>query len=475
MTGLNILSLFDGISAGKVAIERAGIPIAKYYSSEIDKYAIQVSKANHPDIIQLGDATKWKGWDIDWASIDLLFAGFPCQSWSVAGKQLGDKDARGQLMWVMLDILNHIKSLNTNVKFLFENVRMKKEFLVYVNKAIGVDPIMIDSALVSAQSRQRLYWTNIEGDDNSDLFSKKRISQPEDRGILLKDIVGDDVSEKYHVPRQPPCRNLIVSENKTTVKVRKYEVEVERLRMVLMASKLCKEYTCNDISRKLKVPKTKVEHWFRRDDSFAIPDAEVWPRLKSLLEIETDDFDKSLTEFEIKYNTYDMANRVYHTDGKAPTLTTGKPRRIGHYNGGGIGDRVYSTQAKSVCLRALGGGRGAKTGLYAVAQRGRNIVDGKRKDIKGAETKQRFETSYNEKANALTGVQKDSLLLDRCIIRKLTPNECCRLQTLPDNYCSVVSDSQAYKCLGNTWTVDVIVHILKNIINKKNKNEKKTN
>jgi DNA (cytosine-5)-methyltransferase 1/DNA (cytosine-5)-methyltransferase 3A len=175
---MNVLSLFDGISGGRVALERANITVDKYYASEIDKWAIAISKKNYPDIIQLGDINNWRTWDIDWKSIDLLFAGFCCQSWSQAGKQQGDKDPRGALMWVMLDIFNHIKTLNPNVYFLFENVKMKKEFLDYVNKAIGCESILINSALVSAQNRQRNYWTNIPN-----------VTQPEDKRIYLKDII----------------------------------------------------------------------------------------------------------------------------------------------------------------------------------------------------------------------------------------------------------------------------------------------
>lgn len=417
MNKINCLSLFDGISCGRVALERAKIPVEKYYASEIDKYAIQVSKANYPDIIQLGDATKWKEWDIDWKKIDLLFAGFPCQSWSIAGKQKGDKDERGQLLWTMLDILNHIKAFNPDIKFLFENVKMKKEFLIYINKAIGVDGILINSSLVSAQNRERMYWTNIEGDDNSDLLCLNRISQPKDKGILLKDIIEEGAVD--------------------------------------------------------------------REKSYCI-DA----------------------------NYHKGGNLKNYFEKRRRQLVFDKPVRLGHFNKGSQADRVYSTEGKSVCLNALGGGGDAKTGLYAVAQRGRNIVDGKRKDIKGTKTEQRFETSYSEKSNTLTSMQKDSLLLEvpeatkkgyceipancgvdltqpnsktrrgrkmssktNCLtatntefywnngytIRKLTVTECCRLQTLKDDYCSVVSKSQAYKCIGNGWTVDVIAHILKGI------------
>jgi len=121
-----VLSLFDGISAGRVALERANISYDNYYASEIDKYAISITQHNYPNTIQLGDVTKWREWDIDWSSIDLLFAGFPCQSWSLAGQQKGDEDPRGKLLWVMLEIREHILKYNPNLSYLFENVNMKK-------------------------------------------------------------------------------------------------------------------------------------------------------------------------------------------------------------------------------------------------------------------------------------------------------------------------------------------------------------
>ena len=172
---MNILSLFDGISCGRVALERAEIPVMNYYASEVDKYAIQVSRKNWPDIIQLGDVTQWESWDLP--KIDMILAGSPCQGFSFAGKQLAFDDPRSKLFFVFVNIL---KALQPHY-FLLENVKMKKEFQDVISQALGVEPIEINSALVSAQNRKRLYWTNIQG-----------IEQPEDKGILLRDIVFDD-------------------------------------------------------------------------------------------------------------------------------------------------------------------------------------------------------------------------------------------------------------------------------------------
>lgn len=181
---MTVLSLFDGMSCGQIALNQLGIKVDEYYASEIDKWAIQVTQKNYPDTIQLGDITKWREWDIDWASINLVYGGSPCQGFSFAGKQLAFDDPRSKLFFEFVDIVNHIKSLNPDVKFLLENVRMKKEYLDVISEYMGVQPVMINSALVSAQNRVRFYWTNIG-----------EIEQPEDRGILLKDIIesGTDI------------------------------------------------------------------------------------------------------------------------------------------------------------------------------------------------------------------------------------------------------------------------------------------
>ena len=181
---MKILSLFNGISGLHLACDRAGIDVDVCYYSEIDKYANKATEHHYPNDIALGDVTKWREWDIDWASVDLVGAGFPCQAWSVAGQQLGDKDERGMLFWTTLEIIKHVLYFNPRAKFLMENVKMKKDFEQYIThhteQALGhVEKTLINSALVSAQNRQRYYWTNFE------------VTQPDDKGILLKDIIED--------------------------------------------------------------------------------------------------------------------------------------------------------------------------------------------------------------------------------------------------------------------------------------------
>lgn len=184
---MNVVSLFDGISCGRIALERAGFKIKKYFASEIDKPAIKVSSLHYPDNVQMGDITKIRfrdGWFITpnkafyMGKVDVLMGGSPCQGFSFAGKQLNFEDPRSKLFFEFIRLLNEVKLYNPNVKFLLENVMMKKDYQDVISKHLFVNPININSSLVSAQNRVRLYWTNIMG-----------VVQPEDRGILLKDIL----------------------------------------------------------------------------------------------------------------------------------------------------------------------------------------------------------------------------------------------------------------------------------------------
>jgi DNA-cytosine methyltransferase len=308
----------------------------------------------------MGDVTQWRNWDIDWASIGLVTGGFPCQAWSMAGKQLGDKDERGMLFWVMLDIIKHVKHFNPNVNFMIENVKMKKEFEEYITmhteSALGeVHKILINSALVSAQNRNRYYWTSFP------------VDQPEDKGILLTDILDVD-----------PGDGFLLSD-KGINRIKKYknsEVMLgdndKALCLVAGYSKLGRDNTfikCGRmVGRKIN-PETG-----RRDD--------YNPDLKTVQRLET------------------------RIDNKSGCLTTVQK------------DNQIVIREKSKTVRASGRG------------------------------------SYDRH-------EWDSI--SNCHYRKLTPTECERLQTVPDNYTNHVSNSQRYKMLGNGWTVDVIAHIFKNL------------
>jgi DNA-cytosine methyltransferase len=160
MNKLNVLSLFDGISSGRVALERAGIGVGHFFASELDPYAIKIVKNNWPDTIQLGDVQNWKNWAIKWESLDLILAGPPCQSFSLLGDQKGFGDDRGNLMTTFFEILNYAKIKNPNVKFLMENVKMKPVFIQEITNKLGVEPIKLNSSEFCPQSRTRYYWSN---------------------------------------------------------------------------------------------------------------------------------------------------------------------------------------------------------------------------------------------------------------------------------------------------------------------------
>lgn len=312
MNGINVLSLFDGISCGQVALERAGIKVNKYFASEIDKYAIQVTQKNYPNTIHIGDVTKVKGGDLP--QIDLLIGGSPCQGFSKAGKQLNFNDPRSKLFFEYIRILEEVKPKY----FLLENVKMKKEYQDIISEKIGVERIEINSSLVSAQNRVRLYWTNIPG-----------IKQPEDKNILLESIL-----ESGEVDRD---KSFCLDAN-------------------YFKGTNAKQYFCKN----------------RRQIVWVIPEA-------------------------TKKGYVEVSN----------------------------GECIDLTFIKS------------KT------RRGRLMID---------------------KSNCLTASTYNYCKVTNDWFRLLTPVECERLQTLPDNYTDQVSNTQRYKALGNGWTVDVIAHIFSYLI-----------
>tara|TARA_R110000803_G_scaffold144425_1_gene210280 strand:- start:32 stop:1081 length:1050 start_codon:yes stop_codon:yes gene_type:complete len=347
---MNVLSLFDGMSCTQIALKNLGIKVDTYYASEIDKYGIQIAKKNFPDTVHLGDVKDIKGKDLP--EIDLIVAGSPCQGFSFAGKQLAFDDPRSALFFEFIRLLKEVKPKY----FLLENVRMKQEFQDVISEQIssiypectngglfGIEPILINSALVSAQNRNRLYWTNIPN-----------IEQPEDVGLVLRDVLEDFPSKEHND-------------------------ELKQRTMIPTYNTPKKLY---DIPREI-----------------------------------------------LKDN--ERQRRVYSKDGKSPTVlarsdsakveTYNTPKQVGNakeINGHDILKRVYSEDGKSPTLNSMGGGN--------------------------------REPKVAVKEEELTW-------------RKLTPLECERLQTVPDNYTAVVSNTQRYKMLGNGFTVKVIEHILTNM------------
>lgn len=198
--GFTVLSLFDGMSCGAIALREAGISVKQYFASEIDRQAIRQTQHNFPDTIQLGNVTDVKATDLP--PIDLLIGGSPCQGFSFAGKQLNFSDPRSKLFFEYVRILREIQAYNPDVKFLLENVRMLSEYENIISSHLGIFPVAINSALVSAQNRYRLYWTNIRIKSVPDLFGSTLhtdIPQPEDRGIYLRDILDSDVDNRFYL------------------------------------------------------------------------------------------------------------------------------------------------------------------------------------------------------------------------------------------------------------------------------------
>ena len=186
---MNVISLFNGMNTGRQALENVGIKVNKYYSSEIKPYAIELTQHHFPDTIQVGDVTKWKDWDIDWKSIDLILSGSPCQDLSAAGKRAGIHGKKSSLFFTFVEILNHCKSLNPNVLFLQENVGSASKLDVGVmSRELGVYPVRFNSSKLTAQLRDRYYWTNIR--TKQTMFDiVVDIPEPKDKKIFLKDIL----------------------------------------------------------------------------------------------------------------------------------------------------------------------------------------------------------------------------------------------------------------------------------------------
>lgn len=434
---MNVLSVCDGISCGRVALERAGISINKYYASEIDKYAIQITQKNYPNTIQLGDITKWQEWEIDWSSIDLLIGGTPCQGFSFAGKQLNFNDPRSKLFFVYVDILNHIKKHNPNVKFLLENVKMKKEYQDVISSYLKVEPVEINSALVSAQNRKRLYWTNVG-----------QIEQPEDKGILLKDIV----HEKADTILETNMSSFNINPSGKGMNGEVYPVTNNKSRTITTnkgegpkISVPLKEHVFLNVPEATKKGYTEIAVGQGVDLTFINSNTRRGRKMEQK--------SNCLTATRYEYGILESLKEYIVPFDKTLQILEKEVERgkVGFFRKDNQSNRVYFIHNKAVTLCGDAGGGAAKMGQYLFG-----CITPDR--IIQRQNGQRF--NEGQKSYTLTTADKHGVLIEG-YIRKLTPIECERLQTLPDNYTEGVSNSQRYKCLGNGWTVDVIAHIFK--------------
>ena len=389
---MNVLSLFDGMSCGQQALERLGIKVDNYFASEIDKYAIQVTMANYPNTVQLGSVVNVNGYDLP--KIDLLIGGSPCQSFSFAGKRKGmstkdeqeiltlehylqlksegfEFEGQSYLFWEYMRLLNEVKPKY----FLLENVMMGEKWEKVLSKAIGVNPIMINSSLVSAQNRQRLYWTNI-GMIPGGLFGhlESIIEQPKDKGILLKDVLENEVDDKYFLSEK--MINGFLAHNKRHIE------EKNQTGFNWKPTEGNKKAACLRANAAL----------CPTDNSVIVHN--MMPR-------------SSKTG---KGGTGPLSRN----DGKTYCLDTGTTNAIEYVKIDKKGNKKEN-QNKASCFTAGGnsGGNHSDMDLFVINNN----------------------------------------------IRRLTPIECERLQTVKDGYTNYVSDTQRYKMLGNGWTVDVITHI----------------
>ena len=416
---MRVLSLFDGMSCGQIALNKLGYDNITYYASEIDKYAISITQKNFPNTIQVGDVLNLKS--EDFTDIDLMLAGSPCQGFSFAGKQLAFDDPRSRLFFEFVRLLKEIKPKY----FLLENVRMKKEFLSIISEQVGVEPTLINSALLSAQSRQRYYWTNIPFNKNI-----------EDKGIVLKDILETEPGNYTKMSNKFVTRN---KEKNCMIDFAKEKAHNLSAMEYVKNGRQGNYLACDDygkpIYKSVKQTERNRRHLRKDDQKSLCLTATMWKGAgnNGMTLVETKPKQVG-TATDI--NGHDILKRVYSPEGKSPTLNA---------HGGG------NTEPKIVCGRMIG----------------RYKIDGKRQDHKGSikgKSKQMLELRRDQKTNNLSTVQKDNVLTkDEVYWRKLTPLECERLQTVPDNYTEGVSNTQRYKMIGNGWTVDVIAHILKHM------------
>lgn len=431
------------MSCAMLALLDQGIKVDKYVAYEIDKYAVKTATHNFPEIEQRGDV-----FDADFTEFrdfDYLMGGSPCTYWSIAQKNNRETEASG-LGWELFS--QYVRALREAQPkyFIYENNKsMSNAIRQSITETFGFEPICINSALLSAQNRQRLYWVGKRNADGT--YSKVEIQQPEDRGILLKDILETGVAwqDKSFV-YTTRCQAATPTD---TLTKHRHTMVAEPVNITVDGKAQCLRATCykdgirnmvgNDVDKRTCVAETV------RVGSLPRPNGEL---------------------------SQSQAFRVYDVEGKSVNLTSGGggaggktglyavPLKVGEINGGGQGNRIYSVEGKAVSQTATSGGMGSNMGLYAVPIEFENNIPVKAMSYADGKTYQVYEVKRD--FITIKGKEYPIKLADGYyIIRKLTVRECMRLQTVPEWYdFSVVSDTQAYKMLGNGWTVAVISYLL---------------
>lgn len=487
--GVSVLSLFDGMSCGMLAFLKLGIKPLNYYAYEIDKYAIKTTKHNFPNIKQCGDVfeadfTQYEG-------INYLIGGSPCTYWSIAQSPDKRETTASGLGWELFS--QYVRALNEAKPkyFLYENNKsMSKAIYKSISDTFGFEPILINSALVSAQNRNRYYWCGKRNDDGT--YSKVDIPQPEDRGILLKDIlegttdrdksravissIGRTTTREYFKKHQ----NTMTFEPVGTTKDGKSYCLTSGYAngsgenignyAVHTLEKGCKSMVAEPVACRCRGRKDKNENGYAkyecRKDNKSNTLVTNGNMIAEPVNVTADGKAQCLRATCYKDTVRNIVgNDIDRKTGVAESVRVGAlPRPNGELSTSQA-MRVYSIEGKSVNLCAGSGGMGGKTGLYAIPVEFENNIPIKAKSC--ADEKIYVVYSVTNGQIEIKGKTYPIKLNDGYyIIRKLTVRECMRLQTVPEWYdFSTISQTQAYKCLGNGWTVDVIAHILKGLLN----------
>ena len=456
---MKIVSLFDGMACGMLAMLGVNVNVDEYYAYEIDKYAIQTATHNFPNIIERGDV--FKADFAQYKDVDFVVGGSPCTYWSIAQKNNRETEASG-LGWELFS--QYVRALN-EIKpqfFIYENNKsMSKAIRESITEAFGFDAICINSALVSGQNRQRLYWVGKRNDDGT--YSKVDVQQPEDRGILLRDILDGamDLTSKDKAWTLTASYDGAVAWNTIERSQRNMAVEpVDTSNQPMPVNTTnegkakCVRATCykdgirnmvgNDIDKRTCVAET----------------VNITPDEKS--QTIKAQYQQTSVANICKYTSTYGATGVAEKVADSPKQVGAMPRPNGELSTSQA-FRIYDTNAKSVTINAGGGGAGGKTGLYAMPVEFENGIP--TKAISSSDSKTYTVYSVSNGIIAIKGKEYPIKLKDGYyIIRKLSVNECKRLQTVPEWYEFPVSNAQAYKMLGNGWTVEVIIHLIKSCL-----------